>query len=331
MMTYWYPGLNATIALLRQVFRTTPIVLGGIYATLCTSHAVQHSGADEVFTGPAENGLLALINRLTGFAAQPQFDPANLDSYPYPAFDQLTRRSYIPLLTSRGCPFTCAYCAAHILQPRCLRRTPPSVVEEIRYWHERYHVIDFAFYDDALLVGAAQHALPLLEGIVQADLPLRFHTPNALHVREMSRETADLMFRAGFETVRLGLETADFAAPRRLDTKVNAADFTRAVEHLRAAGFTRKQLGAYLLVGLPDQDLADVRRSIQAVKASGIQPVLAYFTPIPHTAIWERAVTCSRYDLAADPIFTNNAIFPCWRDGFAWQTVGKLKQWAAGP
>jgi hypothetical protein len=43
-------------------------------------------------------------------------------------------------------------------------------VAEIRYWHQRFAVTDFAFYNGALLVDAARHALPILEGIVRAGL-----------------------------------------------------------------------------------------------------------------------------------------------------------------
>ncbi|HSO20111.1 MAG TPA: B12-binding domain-containing radical SAM protein, partial [Desulfosarcina sp.] len=48
MMTYWYPGVQATIAVLRQAFPRTPILLGGIYTTLCRDHAARTSGADQV-------------------------------------------------------------------------------------------------------------------------------------------------------------------------------------------------------------------------------------------------------------------------------------------
>jgi hypothetical protein len=57
--------------------------------------------------------------------------------------------------------------------------------------------------------------------------------------------------------------------------------------------------------------------------------VPAYYTPIPHTALWPRAVAASRYDLASDPIFTNNAIMPCSREPFSWRVVSRLKQLAA--
>ena len=65
------------------------------------------------------------------------------------------------------------------------------------------------------------------------------------------------------------------------------------------------------------------------VQAAGITPMLAHYTPIPHTAIWPAAVASSRYDLAADPIFTNNAIFPCQKAPFSWERWSYLKSLAA--
>ncbi|MEJ2097618.1 MAG: B12-binding domain-containing radical SAM protein, partial [Deltaproteobacteria bacterium] len=56
-----------------------------------------------------------------------------------------------------------------------------------------------------------------------------------------------------------------------------------------------------------------------------ITPVLAHYSPIPHTALWKDAVAASRYDLAADPIYTNNAVWPCSREPFSWKTVSLLK------
>ncbi len=47
-----------------------------------------------------------------------------------------------------------------------MRRSPESVVEEIQYWHKKYGVVDFAFYDDALLVNAENHIIPILEGVM---------------------------------------------------------------------------------------------------------------------------------------------------------------------
>jgi radical SAM superfamily enzyme YgiQ (UPF0313 family) len=166
-----------------------------------------------------------------------------------------------------------------------------------------------------------------LKGIVDLDLGLRLHTPNALHIRAITAELAALMFRAGFHTLRLGLETAAFEARVALDAKVRADEFAASVDHLRRAGFRREQLGAYLLAGLPGQSLAALKASIEVVHNAGITPIPAYYTPIPGTRLWEAAVAASPYDLEADPLFCNNAILPCVPEGFSWDYLSQIRAW----
>jgi radical SAM superfamily enzyme YgiQ (UPF0313 family) len=324
-MTYWYPGVQETIKILRVTFPDVPIVLGGIYATLCHEHADKHSGADRVESGAGEANILKLAGEYTGFSVTPKFDSGNLDTYPYPAFGLQRKIGYVALLSSRGCPFACKYCASHVLNPKRMMRSPKSVLEEIQYWHEKYNVRDFAFYDDALLVDAETHAIPMLEGVIHADLKVCFHTPNAVHIREISRRTARLMFLAGFQTLRLGLEIAAFEKRDTMDRKVTAAEFKRAVSALKHAGFDKNQIGAYLLTGLPGQPMKSVEDSIKTVKQNGITPILAHYTPIPGTALWKEAVASSRYDLESDPLFTNNAISPCQDQAFSWEKLSHLK------
>ena len=155
---------------------------------------------------------------------------------------------------------------------------------------------------------------------------MRFHTPNAVHIREMTPLLAQLMFVAGVRTIRLGLETTAFDKRNDLDHKVTAHEFKQAVACLKQAGFSQDQIGAYLLTGLPDQSLEAIETSIHVVKQAGITPVLAHYTPIPHTALWHQAVRASRYDLESDPIFTNNALFPCQQTNFSWEPLTRLKQ-----
>jgi radical SAM superfamily enzyme YgiQ (UPF0313 family) len=325
LMTYWYPGLQETIEVLKAAWPDVPVVLGGIYASLCRDHAEEHSGADHVATGPAEDFILRLVGDFTGFSVNPVFDSDDLDTYPYPAFELQSKITYIPLLTSRGCPFKCKYCASHVLNSKRMLRSPRSVVEEIGYWHDKYNVKNFAFYDDALLIDAHAHVVPVLEGVIRAGVKVGFHTPNAIHIREITRQTAHLMYRAGFKTLRLGLETAAFENRKELDRKVTAEEFKRAVNRLKEAGFQRHQIGAYLLAGLPGQELRTLEDSIDTVKQGGITPILAHYSPIPHTVLWKKAVASSRYKLESDPIFTNNAISPCQDQSFSWETLTYLK------
>ncbi|MGD8659047.1 MAG: radical SAM protein [Desulfobacterales bacterium] len=326
LMTYWYPGIQETIGITRSIYPRTPIVLGGIYARLYPDHARNSSGADYVADGPAEKILYALIRRFTGFSVTPAFDPEVLDEYPYPALDLQTILNYVPLLTSRGCPFQCAYCASRFLEPKRLLRNPAAVVEEIKYWQKDYGCCDFILYDDAFLMDADRHAIPILEGILQTGTQVRFHTPNAVHIRGIDPQTARLMFETGFTTLRLGLETAEFNHREEIDVKVSEHEFKRAVNCLRDAGFKKNQIGAYLLVGLPGQKLDTIKHSIDVVKQIGVTPVPAYYTPIPRTALWPKAVAASRYDLESDPIFTNNAVIPCQKQPFNWEMIRYLKE-----
>ena len=329
MMTYWYTGLTETIGVIKDVFPDVSIVLGGIYATLCHEHALNGSGAHRIQPGPGEKHILNLVGEHTGFSVTPTFDPDNLDTYPYPAFELQRKITYIALQTSKGCPFACKYCASHFLNPKRMVRSPESVVEEIACWHEKYNVNDFVFYDDALLVDAEKYAAPMLEGIINTGLKVRFHTPNAVHIREISKQTARLMFHAGFKTLRLGLETTSLDIRTQLDKKVTVSEFVKAITCLKEAGFDRRMIGVYLLAGLPGQQTKSIEHSIQTVKRTGATPILAYYSPIPKTELWHQAVAASRYDLESDPLFTNNAILPCQREPFSWQTISHLKKLAS--
>ncbi len=329
LMTYWYTGVQETIETLKDIFPNIPVVLGGIYASLCRNHAIRHLSADRVATGSYGENIFKLVEEYTGFSVRSRINFNDMDAYPYPAFDMQRKIAYIPLLTSKGCPFTCAYCASHFLNPKRMVRNPKSVVEEIEYWNEKFDVKDFVFYDDAFLVDAKKHAIPILEGIIEKGIDVRFHTPNAIHIREISRESAPLMFRAGFKTLRLGLETTIFDKRTELDNKVSKEDFFQVVSILNDAGFKKNQVGAYLLVGLPEHSIHTIEKSIETVRKSGITPVLAYYSPIPHTALWSKAVKSSRYDLASDPLFTNNAIMPCQHEAFSWKIISHLKNLAS--
>jgi radical SAM superfamily enzyme YgiQ (UPF0313 family) len=328
LMTYWYPGVAAAIRLARERFSDVPVILGGIYATLCPEHARQHSGADHVVAGPGEATIFTLLKEITGLpSAGPTSSVSDaLDSLPYPALHFLTSLSYIPILTSRGCPLNCSYCASRLLQPAYRRREPKAVADELISWQRQLGLSDVAFYDDALLVSAEDHLLVILEELARRGGTFRFHTPNGLHARLITREVAHGLKRANFATLRLGAETTALGQAR-LDRKLEKGELETALAHLREAGFSRESIGVYLLIGLPDQEEAEVTVSIQEVKALGATPVLALYSPIPGTALWSRAQAASRYDLNTDPLFHNNSLFPCWPQ-FSWERYSRLKRLA---
>ena len=328
LMTYWASGVKETIETVKRVFPDVPVILGGIYASLCHDHAIWYSGADRVIKGPGEPWLTGILKDFAGFDLKDERllkSPGDLDALPFPALDLQQKMTYAPILTSRGCPFSCDYCASSYLEPVLRQRSPENVYKEIEYWHEKYQIRNFAFYDDALLINAEDHAFPIFERIIAKGLDLYFHTPNAVHIRAITKKAAELMFQAGFKTIRLGLETTEFNIKRSYDTKVAENEFLIAVENLKAAGFDKRQIGAYLLCGLPGQNLETLESSVRFVKKTGVLPVLAYYTPIPHTALWEEAVAKSKFDLCEHPVFTNNTLFPCVSSEHDLKRISQLK------
>ncbi len=310
MMTYWYPGLFETVSMVKRAWPAVPVVLGGNYVTLCPQHAAL-SGADFCLPGPGELSLPPLLKDLLGMDLSFLPDVQNLDSYPYPAFDLIRPLNYVPLLTSRGCPYRCSYCASHLLNPSFHRRDPILVADEITFWHTRFGVRNFSFYDDALLVDAKAMAIPLLQEIIRRKLPVQFHCPNGLHLREITPELSVLLYRAGFQTIRFGFETSDLIRQKETGGKVSNAELVDAIAHLKRAGYRSREIGIYILCGLPGQSADEVETSIRVVQSSGARPILAEYSPIPGTDMWPDAVASSPCAIAEEPLFQNNTLLPC--------------------
>ncbi len=328
MMTYWYPGLVEAIGILKSDLKGVPVVLGGPYATLCFSHARQNSGADIVLAGEGESSLPPLLGDVLKSSLDFIPDPGDLDSYPYPAFDLTRHLDQVPILTSRGCPFRCTYCASHLLTQGFRRRDPCRVADEITYWNRRFGVKNFSFYDDAFLLDPESMAVPLMKEIIKRGLDCRFHCPNGLHLREVSPDIARLLFRAGFSTLRFGFETSDREWQVKTGAKTTNRNLLDAVQSLKAAGYHSRDIGVYLLCGLPGQRASEVRESIRFVKTCGASPILAEFSPIPGTALWEDAVRVSDYPLREEPLFHNNSLLPCRGDKLTFEDYEGLKKLA---
>ncbi len=313
-MTYWYPGLWEIVRISHDLSPATPVAIGGIYVTLCPDHA-RKSGADYVLAGPGERQVSFLVEDILGLPLLYEPDLHSPDTLPYPAYDLLLEPDELPILTSRGCPFRCPYCASHLLSPSFVRRAPEKVVDEIEWWLQSKGVRNFAIYDDAFLMRAEDFAVPFLREIIRRRLDIWLHCPNGLHIREITSLTARLMYRAQVTTLCLGLETNDRKNQVNWGGKVFNEEFEAAVCYLKEAGYEGRNIGVYILCGLPEQEPEEVAATIEYVKAWGARPILAEYSPIPGTDLWSKAKEVSPFPLQEEPLFQNNTLLPCWRDG----------------
>lgn len=322
-MTYWYRGVHEAIAMCRETFPDADILLGGIYATLFTDFARRHSGADRVVAGEGERRILRWLSDTFELSPVRRYD--HDDDFPMPAYHLYEHLDYAAMLTSRGCPYTCSFCATHEFTDRFRRRDPIRVVEEIDAYAAR-GIRNIAFYDDALFVNADRHIKVILRHVAARPYAMNFHTPNGLFAKLVDEELAECMVRAGFRTIRLSYETKN--AERQKDMrKVVDSDLVRALDHLERAGFPRCEVTVYLIMGLPFQMPAEVEASIRYVHDLGARVSLSSFTPIPGTREWNHAV--ESFDFPVDnPLLTNKSMYPLRRPEFTMEDFDRLKSMA---
>jgi len=326
-MTYWYPGVERTARIIRELMPRARIILGGIYASLYPEHARRTILPDALISGYGEKKGLRLIDAHFGIQRDYGRIPDYEDSGLLP-WDLYADLQSVALLTSRGCPYACSYCATRILHPTFHQRLPRDVITEILETQRQFGVRNFAFYDDALFINKQKHILPILREIIAADVGIRFHTPNGLLAREIDRELAELMYRAGIRTVRLSLESSVARWQKASSQKTDNADFIAAVHHLKDAGYRSSELEVYLIFGLPGQSVSEVAQSIRFVHSAGAITRLASFSPIPGTAQWRVALERGCVHENMDPLLTNNSLFPCAGQGLTREDMDQLKQLA---
>ncbi len=329
-MTYWYPGVFKAIDIVKRVYgQRVPVVLGGIYTKLCRSHAFRFSGADFIFTENDLSKLIPLLARITGKTLFAHQRLEAFADYPEPDHRMHEGYNYIAVLTGRGCPFRCSYCAAHLLSSGISRKNIQSVVQEIRTHTRILGVQNVAFYDDALLADAEHHIIPIIERIAETVPGVSYHLPNGVHAGFVTARISRLFHTVGFQTIRIGFETANRELQKKTGQKTTNTEFRSAVAALREAGFSKKAIGTYIMAGLPGQTAKDVENSIDYVYRAGASPYLSYFSPIPGTAIWKDAAAHSPFPIEHEPLLQNNSVFILGNGQFSEATIQHLKDSAA--
>jgi len=325
IMTYWYPGPAQVVKLLRKIYPDIPIVLGGIYASLVPDHAKEIVKPDYIIEGPGEWQVLHLLNDLFGNSPDTVSDFKSLDDYPYPAFDLVPNLRYLCIMTSRGCPFNCSFCAQKHIATKFSQRNPENVVEEMIYHFEKYKINDFAFYDDALFINKQNHIKVILQKLMEHGLSIRLHTPNGLFARDIDEDLAKLMYQSNFKTIRLSFETSNEARRKDMNNKISNEGMIFAVNNLINAGYLARDIEAYVIMGLPEQTIDEILESIIFVNNLGVQVKLASFSPIPKTRDFNRAVQSGLISETIDPLLTNKTIFPLRNPDLDYETFRKIR------
>jgi radical SAM superfamily enzyme YgiQ (UPF0313 family) len=271
IMTYWWESTRDVIDVVKQIFPSAEVLVGGIYPTLCPEHAEQNTKADIVVVGEVREAS-DLWTDLSLYA-----DPPN----------------YAVITASRGCPYDCAHCAQRVLNgPGVRHRDPEDVIAEIVEKNKQFGITRFAFYEDNILIQCKQYFERILDLLLKTKLKLYLTAPEGFEVRLLYPELLKKMKAAGFKSVYLPLEVASLDEDIRLDQKnVHLEEFERAVDYCRQAGYhpgLRQELNAFILYGVPHQPLDALVETIlfAAHKVGNVTPML--YTPVPGSRLYRK-------------------------------------------
>jgi len=129
-MTYWWESVRDTIALAKEIFPKSKVLLGGVYPTLIPKHAERHTGADVIVHGQ----LYSIADRWTDLSVYQEAP------------------GYAVIMSSRGCHWDCSYCAQReISGGRVTYRAERDIVDEIRAKYEQHGIKRFILFADNFL------------------------------------------------------------------------------------------------------------------------------------------------------------------------------------
>ncbi|MBI2439815.1 MAG: B12-binding domain-containing radical SAM protein [Lentisphaerae bacterium] len=288
-----------------------PIVFGGHHPTADPVGTLRHKEVDFAVIGEGEETLaelaLAMKNGGAGFEAiaglvfkdqsghivtnKPRHFIEDLDTIPYPAYHLLDLEKYfkfpdmhgivkkrdrfMPILTSRGCPYGCIYCCKSFGY-KFRSRSPQHVFNEILLLYETYKVREIHIEDDTFNVDAPR-AKAILDLIITRKLDLSIQFPSGLRADLVDEELMDKIKKAGAFMVAFGIETA---SPRMMQLINKRLDLKKVEYAIDLAVGKGVWTWGYFLLGLPDETREEMEQTIAFAQRSRLH-VASFSTPVP--------------------------------------------------
>lgn len=170
------------------------------------------------------------------------------------------------------------------------------------------NIIDFAFYDDALLYHFEDNFSNVLNYIIKHNIECRLHAPNAVHAKYIKPNAANMMYESGFKTIRIGFETTDIKRQKEIGNKANTKNIIEAVENLKNAGFKKRDIGVYIMIGLKEQNIEEIRDTVDFISTLSVMVKPVTYTPIPHTQEFYKYLK-DYPELETEPLYQNDTFF----------------------
>lgn len=285
----------------------------GCRTVVCSSDATDHprmyleAGADVVLLGEGEQSLAEAVRGSREAPGIAFLDGdrmvrtpkrgviRELDALPFPAWDlidvdryrRIWRRHHgyfsMNMVTSRGCPFHCNWCAKPIWGQRYHARSPENVVREMRHLQDRFAPDHIWFMDDMMGIkpGWMRRFAALVEE-QQVRIPFKCLNRVDLLLREGE---IDALRRAGCRIVWTGVESGSQKILDAMDKGIRIGQIRDAAQRLHEGGI---QVGFFLQFGYPGETRDDIRKTFQLVRDCMPDQIgVSVSYPLPGTKFFE--------------------------------------------
>ncbi len=320
-VTATFPTAAVFAAHIKKRWPDIPIVLGGVHASTLPEHALRDAPAiDYVVRGEGEAAMRAIIEGLDGphirdpaaiaglyyrvdgdiKAAPPRPVIRDLDTIAFPKRDgfvwpdDIGEGLYQAVVTLRGCPYKCIYCAVPSLDDTRTRyRSPANVADEIQALRDRFG-IDYLFFHDSVFTLHRKRTLALCAELVDRGLVIPFCIQT--RADRLDPELLDALVAAGLHQVFFGIESGDARSLKLIRKQMPLQTIRDAVAMVRARDI---RTSGFFMVGFPWQDAALMRQTADFATQLDLDAVSLFSaTPLPGTELWDMASADSRGHVA---------------------------------
>jgi anaerobic magnesium-protoporphyrin IX monomethyl ester cyclase len=220
----------------------------------------------------------------------------NLDSLPFPARHLLSMEDYrrtklgdraiTPLVTSRGCPFQCAFCASsHFFGKKVRTRSIASILNELEEITHQYHFNAVAFVDDTFNLFP-KRVIDICHGIIERKLDLWWWCLSRVDLLLQNEAMVKEMVKAGAKSVFIGVESFNSQTLEELKKGIDVESTVQAVEMLKKNGL---EIHAAYILGGQHETAKMIHETIRFAKRLDTNVAqFSILTPYPGTAIYEQ-------------------------------------------
>jgi anaerobic magnesium-protoporphyrin IX monomethyl ester cyclase len=200
-------------------------------------------------------------------------------------FTSKISRPHANIMTTRGCPYRCAYC--HNILGKTFRvRSPEKVLEEIRYVHDNFGITDFQIIDDIFNLDIAR-AKKICDLIIQSKMKLTFSFPNGIRGDRTDEELIDKMREAGTKFISIAVETASPRLQKLIKKNLDLDKVFNSIEYISKTGIITR---GFFMLGFPTETEAELNQTIDYALESSLLGA-TFFTVVyfPGTELYKLA------------------------------------------